>query len=187
MLRSEVANKTSIGLSIADIMSQGLLISDEIANQVISNSISKANGFVLDGFPRTVPQAEFLETASEGLVAVNITMEKEVAIEKLLARRTCVTCGDSFNIANIIRDDYDMPALLPDKSKCKLREDCNPIFEMRNDDNREVIERRFEEYSRKTEPLLNYYGSRGRLINFQVKKGVKDTDALLAQMKAFKM
>ena len=188
MLRAEVASKSKIGLTIGEKMSQGLLISDDIANEVIRSSIAKANGYILDGYPRTVPQAEFLESISKsGLIAVNITMEKEIAIEKLLSRRTCATCGDSFNVANIIKDGYDMPALLPDKSKCSKGELCNPVYEMRNDDNREVIERRFEEYSRKTEPLLDFYGKRNRLINFTVKKGVKDTDALLAQMQAFKI
>eukprot|EP01034_Spumella_vulgaris_P021905 gene21905-27982_t len=79
-------------------------------------------------------------------------------------------------------DGYDMPAILPDKNTCKIGTQCNPVLTSRNDDTIEVIERRTQEYLSKTRPLLAYYEQRGRLREFEVKRGVKDTDKLFQLM-----
>ncbi len=190
ILRLEVKSKTALGLELNDYMTKGLLVPDDVANKVMLQHINKVteSGFILDGFPRTINQAEFLTNNlangnQNNIEAINITLAKWVAIEKLLARSACSTCGAGFNTADIMRDGYDMPAILPNKHTCRLGpEQCNPVLVSRNDDSVDVIERRFEEYAAKTKPLLEYYNSKGALKNFEVRKGVKDTDALFALM-----
>ncbi len=192
LLRNEVKANTLVGTKVAACMASGQLVPDEVANEVVAlymrgDPVSK--GFILDGYPRTVNQALYLEqnfpsTEEDKLLAVNITLEKWVAVRKLLARQICSTCGSGFNTAHIVSDGYDMPAILPDKKSCVLGEAlCNPVMTARDDDTEKVLERRFEEYAAKTQPLLDFYSQRGALITFDVKEGVKDTDALLSLMK----
>lgn len=176
-------------------MASGKLVSDDIANEAVTKVLesSKKDGktLILDGYPRTPDQATYLAEhyskiygKSKPLVAINIEMEKFAAIEKVMGRRSCKTCKQVFNIANIIGNGYDMPALLPTKESCGLEDfaKCNPDYETRVDDNLETIEKRFEEYDSKTKPLLDFYSQQGMLKTFIVKKGVKDTDELLSMM-----
>ena len=98
------------------------------------------DGYILDGFPRTIDQAKYLdkyikESDNKLISPINIILDKEIAIRKLLGRRNCKTCGESFNIAHIVEGMYDMPAILPNKEKCILGDKCDINLETRNDDN----------------------------------------------------
>lgn len=191
MLREEVKNGTQVGKKVASLMSGGHLVPDEVANAVLSSHLAQhaSSGFILDGYPRTVSQAHYLDetfarcSGGSSLVAVNITLARGVALQKLLARQTCTTCGGSFNTAHIVADGYDMPAILPNIEKCVKGAACNPVMMSRDDDTEEALRRRFEEFAAKTAPLLAFYELRGALRSFDVKKGVKDTGELLALMK----
>ena len=115
-------------------------------------------------------------------------MEPWVAIEKLMNRKHCQTCGGNYNTAHIVRDGYDMPAILPDaKTNCKRFSGENPNkcwanLKSRSDDTAEIIANRMIEYTEKTSPVCDYYEKKGQLHVFHVHKGVKDTPELLNLM-----
>lgn len=202
ILRKEVKDGTSLGKEVEGILRRGGLVSDALINAIAYkqlNFVEKSynqttdrslelrwgRGVLLDGYPRTIGQAvaltnQIVDTDKRGTcLAVQIVLEPWVAIQKMLHRRQCVTCGDSFNTADIVQDGYDMPAILPNKSTCRMGKDCLPNFVNRNDDTTEIIESRMLEYGVKTAPIIEYYQQRGELCTFHVKKGVKDTPQLL--------
>lgn len=185
--RQQIAAKTSLGLRIDECVRNGKLVSDDIANEavrVILEESQNAKGIILDGYPRTVRQARHLiENVDKSFVAINITLEREVAIEKLLGRNTCATCNIEFNTAHIIRGEFDMPAILPNKDTCKLgSEKCSPRLLQRDDDRIEVIQDRLATYDSEVEELLQYFADKKCLKTFAVQKGIKDTEKLFALM-----
>ena len=130
-------------------MNAGKLVSDETVNQIVLDALSSKNkdGFILDGYPRTIEQAKFLHQHfvlpnRSPILAINITLDRDVTIQKLLGRRFCRTCGGSFNIASIMDRGFDMPAILPNSKNCPFftQGKCEPQMVKRNDDTHEVIE-----------------------------------------------
>jgi len=105
-------------------------------------------------------------------LVLNVTLNQDVLIEKLLGRRVCEKCGENYNICEIKRDGYDFDPLNPKKQGICDKDGGKLII--RADDNQEVISARMKEYDEKTKPLLDVFKSRGRLYNFEAKKGVKD-------------
>jgi adenylate kinase len=132
-------------MELQSYMKNGSLVPDEVADKMAFQaikSLGSANAFILDGYPRTMNQAAALETVASSMslktntskpntiyywYAIHIKLEKWVAVEKMLARVTCKNCGGNFNVADILTDGYHMPAILPDRSKCRIGYlKCNP-------------------------------------------------------------
>ena len=193
LLRTEIQNASDFGKSLKTYMSKGELVPDKLVNQFAINSIKYSNwteykGILLDGFPRNVEQAKYLDTALSQMnikidvKAINISLEKWVAVEKCLGRRVCKTCKKGFNTAHIVEEGFDMPAIHPYASTCKNIPSCAPILEKRDDDDIDIITKRFDSFNVKTKPLLDYYKSKGGLKSFEVKRGIKDTNLLIDLM-----
>jgi adenylate kinase len=205
-LRQEVRDGSEVGNKVAQILKNGGLVSDSLADKIAFKHLHHINtnyiqstseslikewgrGVILDGYPRTVQQAEGLisnvtntaDTSDYAFAAIQIVLEPWVAIEKIMNRRQCANCGKDFNTADIITDEFDMPAILPIPSTCPLGPTkCKPDLSIsRNDDTADTITRRMLEYEAKTAPVIEYFQSRGELSVFHVKKGVKDTPRLL--------
>jgi adenylate kinase len=177
--------KTPLGIQLTSLIREGHLVPDNIINKVTQEELQKLNkvktgGCILDGFPRTVEQAKFLDDIidRQKTIAVHITLNREVAIRKLLERQLCITCHRSFNTAHIVENGFDMPAIVPNPSTCPKAPHCNPIYERRSDDTIETITARMEAFDHFTESLLQYYEDSNRLRTFNVVKGVKDTEDL---------
>lgn len=174
-------------LSIQDTMLRGELITDELANKIVLETINLNtklySGILLDGYPRTLPQATFLtQYISQNNLkykVINIQLNKEITITKLLGRRICKTCGGDFNIASVVYDNYDMPAILPNSTTCKLKSACNPVLIKRDDDTKEVINKRIEDYELLHSNILHHYHQLNLLKTFHVMKGIKDSDSLI--------
>jgi adenylate kinase len=160
MLRSEVAAGTEIGLRAKEIMAKGGLVPDEVIVAMLGQRIQKpdcAHGFILDGFPRTVPQAEALDalleergTGIDGVIELRVN--DAVLIERIAGRFSCGNCGASYN------DATHMPKVLDTCDVCG-----NHTFVRRPDDKREVVAARLAAYNAQTAPLLPYYKARDRL------------------------
>lgn len=154
MLREAVAGGTDIGLRARAIMEKGQLVSDEIIVGVVRERLAKADaqaGFLLDGFPRTVPQAQALDTIVAGcdpLVVVDIAVADEELVRRLTSRRVCSQCGTN----------ADVPA--PGQSVPAQCGRCGGALTQRADDREEVIRERLRVYARDTRPLLDYYRDR---------------------------
>lgn len=195
LMRAEVKQGSAIGRRIQDSISAGRLVPDELANEIAFGFLAalpppkskeggdtRQGGVLLDGYPRTVQQAELLLSKVDPLsvVAMHLKMDQSVAVRKLLARVKCVPCQQGFNTANIIGDGYDMPALLPNPATCPLGAGkCKPVFERRSDDTQETIVKRFDEFYALTEPVLDVFARRHLLREFVVKKGIADAPELL--------
>jgi adenylate kinase len=154
MLREAVAAGTPIGLRAKAVMASGQLVSDEIIIGVVRERLAKPDaqaGFVLDGFPRTVPQAEALDTIVAGrdpLLVVDIAAADEELISRLTSRRVCGQCGTN----------ADVPASgQPAPTICGK---CGGALTQRADDREDVIRERLRVYARDTRPLIDYYRRR---------------------------
>jgi adenylate kinase len=153
ILRQAIRNDTELGRKANEFMHQGQLVPDQIVLDIIRDRLSRndcANGFVLDGFPRTIPQAEGLKELLGQLMApldwvIDIEVSTEVLIIRLSARRVCQKCGQVFNLdTNPPPTDMVHPA-------------CGGKIVQRDDDKPETIRKRLEVYHRQTEPLKGFY------------------------------
>lgn len=158
MLREAVAKGTEVGRQAKAVMERGELVSDEIINRVVAERIDEpacANGFILDGYPRTVAQAEALDRVLEerGLeldAVVAIAVDDQALIERIAGRFTCAKCGTGYH-------DTFKPTLVP--GVCDV---CGGTeFVRRKDDNGETVKTRLDAYHAQTAPLLPYYRAKG--------------------------
>lgn len=172
LLREEVSLGTELGNELDSIMKSGSLVSDEIVNKLLKNRLAKddiKNGFILDGYPRTVEQAKSLNDIANELnisldVALYLEMDSELAMKRALGRITCPQCGRGYN-------KYE------DGLKPKVEnicDDCNVELTSRSDDNEETFKARFETYITNTEPLLDYYKELG-ILNIIDNSGTPDS------------
>lgn len=151
MLREHVAKKTQLGLKIEETMKTGTLIPDEIVNALVEERIHRddcRDGFILDGYPRTVPQAELLvrTLAANGIgpVVVHLKVDYNIIVARLASRRLCSQCGQLYSVASnapIVTESCDY---------------CGGKLITRDDDKPEVIWKRLETYDKQTYPVLDY-------------------------------
>ncbi|MCG3160380.1 MAG: adenylate kinase [Acidobacteria bacterium] len=159
ILREMAQADTSLGRKIKETMAAGQLVSDEILAQVILERTSQPdceNGYILDGYPRTLNQAHLLEDLAlkqrKQVHLARVVVSEDALFKRLTGRRTCAKCGEIYNIY------FRSPKV---EGVCDL--DGAPLAQ-RSDDNPESVSRRFEEYRRSTAPLIDYYRQSGRLI-----------------------
>jgi adenylate kinase len=155
IFRKEIKEETELGKRIKKYLDSGQLVPDEIVIDVIKERIKQPdckNGFILDGFPRTLEQAKALDKIVKIDACINLSVPKEIIVKRLSARRTCKNCGEIYNLL-VLKPKVDGVC-----DKCG-----GPLFQ-RDDDRESVIEERFRVYERQTEPLLKYYESRAPVI-----------------------
>jgi len=161
MFREHVTSGTELGRRAKPIMDRGDLVPDEIVLGMIEERLAKpdlAAGFVLDGFPRTIPQAEQLDKilAARGFgkpVVIHFVVDRDILLRRLTGRRMCAVCGRIYHV-------YDHPPRNP--GICD--EDAGTLSQ-RRDDSEDVIGERLANYDRQTQPLVEYYRSRGSLFS----------------------
>jgi adenylate kinase len=178
MLRAEVAAGTEVGRRAKEVMDRGELVPDDVIVAMLESRIQKpdcAHGFILDGFPRTVPQAEALDMMLEKRgtpidAVIELRVNDEVLIERIAGRFSCVNCGASYH------DKFKQPKVAGTCDVCGAHE-----FIHRPDDKREVVSARLEAYNRQTAPLLPYYAAQDRL---RVVDGLADIDEVSAAIEA---
>jgi len=170
ILRDEVARDTELGRTAKSYMDRGELVPDALIIDMTRGRIEAAeSGFVLDGFPRTVEQAEALAGITPLDVVINIRLAREDVVRRLTARRVCEGCGKIYNLL------YDAPE---DESTCPA---CGGALVQRDDDKRSVIENRYDVYERSTAPLIEYYRDRGLLRDVD---GTRASDAIASEILA---
>jgi adenylate kinase len=182
LIRAEIKAGSAVGQQVKALTETGGLVSDEVVLGLLRTRLAQpdaSKGFIIDGYPRRVSQAETLATLAPLGLAVNLVLDEKILIEKALARRVCQHCGQGYNLANIVRDGYFMPPLLPRTPG--LCDRCPPAvgkLTTRKDDVESIIRDRLQIYQRETFPILDFYRQQGILLEFEVRKGVQDLDEL---------
>ncbi|NSW91206.1 MAG: adenylate kinase [Firmicutes bacterium] len=171
IFRNNIKNGTELGRKAKEYIDRGMLVPDEITIKIVEERLKEAdckNGFILDGFPRTIPQAEALEDVLSRMgisldLVVNIFVTDEKIIERLSGRRVCQKCGKSYHIK------YNPPSV---EGEC---DDCKSKVIQRDDDKEETVVSRIKTYHRQTEPLINYYRKKGLLLTVEGQEKIEDT------------
>lgn len=161
ILRAEIKKGSEIGKLAKSYVKEGKLVPDEVVNEIVKERIEKTkDNFILDGYPRTIEQAEFLLNLTKIDAIINIKVHDEILVEKICARRICSNpnCDGNYNIADIRTTiegvEYMLPPLLP---KNNMRCDkCGSELIQRADDKPEIIRDRIEIYSKQTKPVFEF-------------------------------
>jgi adenylate kinase len=171
ILRKNVSEGTELGVKAKEYMDKGHLVPDEIVIGMVADYLSadeQANGYILDGFPRSIPQAEALDAMGVKLdVVLSIEVEDETIIERMSGRRVCPKCGATFHTK------YNPPKA---EGACDT---CGAALTIRADDNEETVKDRLAIYHAQTEPLKEFYSAKGLLVTVHGCEKVEDTTALV--------
>ena len=177
IFRANIKNNTELGKKAKEYMDQGLLVPDELTCDLVTDRIQQddcANGFILDGFPRTIPQAEALDKALTGLgqamdYAIDVDVPDENIVNRMSGRRACLKCGATYHIVTI-----------PPKQE-GICDNCGSEIVQRDDDKPETVQKRLQVYHDQTQPLIDFYNNKGILKSVD---GTKDLDAVFDSIKA---
>lgn len=172
-LREAVKNETPMGLAAKSAMESGSLVPDEVVIGIIRDRLAAddcKNGYILDGFPRTVAQAEALDAMGQKIDTVlSIVASDEKIVERLSGRRLCGVCGASYHLVyNPTKDN-------------KTCDKCGADLIIRKDDAPEVVKSRLDTYHVETEPVLAYYTEKGLVKSIETQEGVEETTRLVKQ------
>lgn len=171
IIRAAVKEGTPMGLSAKSFMDAGALVPDEVVIGIIKERLAKDdcnNGFILDGFPRTVPQAVALDSMGVKIdVVASLEVSDEAIVERMGGRRVCKTCGATFHTI------YN-PSSKGDK--CDV---CDADLQIRDDDKPEVVLHRLNTYHKETEPLKEYYSEKGILKSVKGQGSVEEITTLM--------
>ncbi len=163
MLRDAIARGTELGKKASEYMSAGALVPDELVNGIVADRLSKEDGYLLDGYPRTLAQADALEAAGEKIDAVILLdVDDDVLIERITGRLSCPSCG------NVYHKTYMPPK---EAGKC---DKCGHDLIQRSDDNESTVRPRLANYHKQTQPLVEYYESRGLISRITDEGSIED-------------
>ena len=173
IFRANIKNGTELGKKAKTYMDQGLLVPDELTCDLVVDRIQQpdaANGYVLDGFPRTIPQAEALDKALAAMgeamdYAINVEVPDENIVRRMSGRRACVDCGATYHIV-----------YAPTKEE-NICDNCHGELILREDDKPETVQKRLNVYHEQTQPLIDYYTEKNILVEVD---GTVDIDEVFA-------
>lgn len=171
IFRANIKEGTELGVMAQDYMNKGLLVPDELVVTIVKDRLTKDDckeGFLLDGFPRTVKQAEALDKELSNLgikldKVVNIEADRDILIQRAIGRRICKECGATYHIVNN-----------PPKVEGICDIDQGELFQ-RSDDNEATVSTRIQVYLDQTQPLIDYYDQQGLILNIDGKNSIEDT------------
>lgn len=173
ILRAAMKNGTPVGLKAKSYVESGKLVPDEVIIGIIEERLAQpdcSNGYILDGVPRTIPQAQAMEESGIGIDwAVSIEIADEVIVERMSGRRTCKNCSQTFHIVNN-----------PPKQEgvCDF---CGGELTIRKDDAPETVRTRLEVFHKETEPLKDFYAERGKLKTVDNQPSIEATTAAIRE------
>lgn len=172
LLRDAMKSESELGKSIKDLMNSGHLVPDDLIVDLVSKRLHDEdckNGAILDGFPRTLPQAERIDEIVPVDLAISIDVADDEIISRLTGREICTKCQATYHV------EYNPTAV---KGICDR---CGAKTTRRTDDDREIVKERLEIYHKETEPVKKYYENKGKLKIVIGQRQVSDTQRLVAQ------
>lgn len=170
IFRANIKNGTELGMEAKKYMDQGLLVPDELTVKILLDRVAQddcKNGYVLDGFPRTIPQAKVLEDALEKLgekidYAIDVDVPDENIVRRMSGRRACLKCGATYHIEHV-----------PPKAE-GICDACGSELVLRDDDKPETVQNRLKVYHDQTQPLIDFYTEKGVLKTVDGTVDMKD-------------
>lgn len=174
MFRENMRNNTPLGIAVKKYMDAGQLVPDEMTMDMLKERISQPDcrkGYILDGFPRTIPQADSFGKIAKIDAVLNFTAPDSVILDRLSGRRTCRQCGAIFHIRNI-----------PPKKE-DICDKCGGQLYQRDDEKEDAIKVRLAEYANKTAPLIDYYRKQGILHEVDVSSSISESAKVIARIK----
>ena len=171
IFRENIKNQTELGKKVKAIMDSGALVNDETVLEIVEDRLKKDDckgGFILDGFPRTIPQAEAFEKLGIDVKVVNFEVGNDLIIERLSNRRVCKNCKANYNVK-----------FMPPKVEGKC-DKCGGELFTREDDKIEAITHRLEVYRNETEPLIGFYKKLGKITDIN---SARDSSEVLVEFK----
>ncbi len=177
MFRTAIKGKTKLGMKAKEYMDKGLLVPDDVVVGIVGERLEETDavgGFLLDGFPRTLPQAEALTERLKSRhinidTAINIEVPLKDLLERLTGRRVCRICGTTYHLK------FNSPQV---RNVCDA---CSGELFQRDDDTEETVKKRLDVYRKQTEPLIKYYQGKGVLVNIN---GAQEIGAVFADILA---
>lgn len=171
IFRNNIKGGTELGKKAKRYIDKGQLVPDAVTIEIVKDRLEQqdcTNGFILDGFPRTIPQAEYLDEVLKGLkleldVVLNILVPDSEIIKRMSGRRVCLNCGASYHLI-----------YKPTKEKDNC-DNCKTLVVQRDDDKEETVLQRLHIYHKQTEPLISYYKNKGKLLTVEGKEDVSHT------------
>ncbi|MBE5898999.1 MAG: adenylate kinase [Lachnospiraceae bacterium] len=178
IFRANIKNGTELGKKAKEYMDQGLLVPDELTCDLVVDRIGQddcKNGFVLDGFPRTIPQAEALTDALNKLgekmdYAIDVDVPDENIVKRMSGRRACLDCGATYHVVSI-----------PPKKE-GICDACGSKLVLRDDDKPETVQKRLDVYHEQTQPLIDYYKEAGILKSVDGTQPMEDVFAEIVKI-----
>ena len=178
IFRANIKNNTELGKKAKAYMDQGLLVPDELTLDLVMDRLSQddtVKGYILDGFPRTIPQAEALTEALKGKneeidYAVNVEVPDEEIVKRMSGRRACVACGGTYHVQ-----------FNPTKVE-GICDACGGELVLRDDDKPETVSRRLEVYHSQTQPLIDYYTKAGKVVEVDGTLDVAEVTAAIIKI-----
>ncbi|MDR1329222.1 MAG: adenylate kinase [Oscillospiraceae bacterium] len=171
ILRAAVKNETPVGLRAKAYMDSGELVPDEVIIGIMRERMAEpdcAGGYILDGMPRTITQAEALDTGGvEVETALTIEISDEEIIARMSGRRVCPDCGETYHTV------YEPP------DKPGVCDKCGRALTIRRDDEPETVKNRLKVYHAETEPLKDFYAARGKLLTVENRDGIAETTKII--------
>lgn len=178
IFRANIKNGTALGMEAKTYMDQGRLVPDELTVKILLDRVAQpdcANGYVLDGFPRTIPQAEVLDEALQAQGekldwAVNVDVPDENIVRRMSGRRACLKCGATYHIEHI-----------PPKKE-GVCDACESELVLRDDDRPETVQNRLKVYHEQTQPLIDFYTGKGILRSVDGTRDMRDVFAAITEI-----
>lgn len=170
IFRANIKEGTELGKKVESYMNKGLLVPDDLVVSIVKDRLTKEDckdGFLLDGFPRTVNQAEALDRELKDMSlkldkVINIEVEKDILIGRAIGRRICKSCGATYHVE-----------FSPPKQK-GICDKCGGELYQRDDDKVETVEKRIAVYTEQTKPLIDYYNDKGLLLDVDGAKSIEE-------------
>ena len=171
IIREALRTGTEMGLKAKSFMDAGKLVPDEVVIGIVKDRLQEDDckaGYILDGFPRTIPQAEALDEMGANIdCVIDIEVQDDVIVNRLSGRRVCEKCGRPYHTESL-------------KPKVDgVCDDCGGALVQRKDDHPDTVLARLDVYHKETEPLVDYYKKQGKLVDVEGQDSVEDTTALI--------
>jgi len=178
IFRENIKNNTELGKEVGEYLKNGTLVPDSLTLNVIIDRLSQkdcSNGYILDGFPRNINQADALNGMLEDMgtkidYVVDFHVDDDILIKRMTGRRSCPKCGAGYNM------NFDPPKV------GEICDKCGAELSKRQDDDEKTVIGRLEVYHKQTEPLIEYYNTKGMLVTVDSSKNIEHTEVQLAKI-----